>query len=102
MIAHPCQGHLRSQMRGHSLIHSGENTQELEVRFPETPCPSSSAPSPRRWTQKSIGGPNTQKMCECSWVLRKVCVGGLIPGWGTGMAPMGTGEAVKGQERWVI
>lgn len=55
----------------------------------EIPCPSSNAPSP------SSVDPKVNKMCECSCVSRKVCLGGLIPGWGTGM---GTGEAIKGQE----
>lgn len=66
-----------------TLIHSGVGN------LLEIPCPSSSAPSP------SSVDPKVNNMCECSCASRKVCLGALIPGWGTGM---GTGEAVKGQE----
>lgn len=89
MIAHSCQGHLISQMSGHSLIYSEKTTQDSEVSL------TFHAPSP------SSVNPNINKMCVCSWVPRKVCPGGLLPGWGTGMVPTGTGEAVKGQERWL-
>lgn len=75
--------------------HSGDNTRELEVslKFNALCLVPHLLP---QWTQKSI------KACECPWTSRKDGQEGLTPGWGTGMVPMGTEEAVKGQGRWII
>lgn len=62
----------------------------------EIQCPLSGAPSP------SSVDPKVNKSMWMSLDLKEGWSGGLTPGWGTGMVPMGTEEAVKGQGRWII